>query len=233
MHRAGRAAPAEPKFVAVTRSRLKQRSDAPHPLLLPDPGKAGPPRGHSPLPAGICPGGVTSLQPAPSATPAKPRRPDPGEAAGESPAESSPAAPGLPLPAQPGGCRSQAAGSRFPPGTAPRRGALEPLPHTRGSCDPEQEAGGEGKEEKQRQRRGPRSGPGSGPRALEGAAGPPPLPGSGSLCPRWWRRCFSGGPGSAPAVGLAGVPECGDAPWGWLGSWGVGLCLPPGLWGLL
>lgn len=149
LHRAGRAAPAEPKFVEVTRSRLKQRSDAPHPLLLPDPGKAGPPRGHSPLPAGICPGGVTSLQPAPSATPAKPRRPDPGEAAGESPAESSPAAPGLPLPAQPGGCRSQAAGSRFPPRTAPRRGALEPLPHTRGSCDPEQEAGGEGKEEKE------------------------------------------------------------------------------------
>lgn len=59
-------------------------------LLLPAPGQAGPPRGLSPLPTGVCPGGVHSLQPAPSATPAKPRRPDPGEAAEQSPAEGQP-----------------------------------------------------------------------------------------------------------------------------------------------
>lgn len=102
LHRAGHGALAELKFAAVT--RLKQRSNAPHPVLRPDPGQAGRPRGHSPLTTGACLGGVHSLRPAPSATSAKPRRPNPREAVEErAPQRGSAAAPGLPLPAQPEG----------------------------------------------------------------------------------------------------------------------------------
>lgn len=90
--RAGRAALADPKFAAV--AGPKQRSVAPHPLLLPDPGGRATP-GAQPASHRRLPGGAPSLQPAPSATAAKPRRPEPGEAAAAAAEPRGGAAPGL------------------------------------------------------------------------------------------------------------------------------------------